>query len=210
MPRRDSRNRGRRVGGQLLDDDDEPVVGVEILVEQDDEEIGTDETDEEGRWLVEVPGAGTYTVTLDVESLADDVGLRDPERSTLDSIRVREGQTRPVLFQLGEARSTEVSRVDRLFSLAVDGVRLGLILALCSVGLSLIFGVTGLTNFAPRRAGHLRGAGHLLAQRVRRGSRPPVRGGGGARGRCRRGSSASSSSAVSSRPSDADAPETCP
>jgi branched-chain amino acid transport system permease protein len=53
-----------------------------------------------------------------------------------------------VLFQLGEARSSGFSRVDRLFSLAVDGVRLGLILALCAVGLSLIYGVTGLTNFA--------------------------------------------------------------
>jgi neutral amino acid transport system permease protein len=95
-----------------------------------------------------VPGAGTYSVTLDVDTLPDGVGLRDPERSSLDSIRVREGQTRPVLFQLGEARSTGVSRVDRLFSLAVDGVRLGLILALCSIGLSLIYGVTGLTNFA--------------------------------------------------------------
>ncbi|MET0903544.1 MAG: branched-chain amino acid ABC transporter permease [Acidimicrobiales bacterium] len=136
------------VGGQLLDDDDQPVVGVEMLVEQGDAEIGTDETDDEGRWLVEVPGAGTYSVTLDVESLPEGVGLRDPERSTLDRIRVREGQTRPVLFQLGEARSSGVSRVDRLFSLAVDGVRLGLILALCSIGLSLIYGVTGLTNFA--------------------------------------------------------------
>ena len=70
-------------------------------------------------------GPAPYSVTLDVESLPEGVGLRDPERSTLDSIRVREGQTRPVLFQLGEAWSTGVSRVDRLFSLAVDGVRLG-------------------------------------------------------------------------------------
>ena len=136
------------VGGQLLDDDGKPVVGVEITVEQDGEEIGTAETDAQGRWQVEVPGAGTYSVTLDVESLPAGVGLRDPERSTLDRVRVREGQTRPVLFQLGEARSGGVSRVDRLFSLAVDGVRLGLILALCAVGLSLIYGVTGLTNFA--------------------------------------------------------------
>jgi branched-chain amino acid transport system permease protein len=30
----------------------------------------------------------------------------------------------------------------------VDGIRLGLIIAICSVGLSLIFGTTGLTNFA--------------------------------------------------------------
>ena len=136
------------VGGQLLDDDDKPVVGVEIIVEQDDDEIGTAETDDDGRWLVDVPGAGTYQVTLDADSLPDGVGLRDPDRSTLDRVRVREGQTRPVLFQLGEARSSGVSSVDRLFSLGVDGIRLGLILALCSVGLSLIYGVTGLTNFA--------------------------------------------------------------
>jgi branched-chain amino acid transport system permease protein len=136
------------VGGTLTDDDDDPVEGVEIRVEQDGDEVGTAETDEDGRWLIEVPGAGTYQVTLDTESLPDGVGLRDPERSTLDQVRVREGQTRPVLFQLGEARSTTFSRVDRLFSLAVDGLRLGLILALCAVGLSLIYGVTGLTNFA--------------------------------------------------------------
>ncbi|MET0729209.1 MAG: carboxypeptidase regulatory-like domain-containing protein [Acidimicrobiales bacterium] len=136
------------VGGQLVDDDDKPIAGVEISVEQGGEEIGTAETDDDGRWRIEVPGAGTYAVTLDTDSLPEGVGLRDPERSTLDGIRVREGQTRPVLFQLGEARSTGVSRIDRLFSLAVDGIRLGLILALCAVGLSLIFGVTGLTNFA--------------------------------------------------------------
>jgi neutral amino acid transport system permease protein len=136
------------VGGRLVDDDEEPVAGVEITVEQGGETIGSDETDDDGRWVVEVPGAGTYSVTLDADSLPDGVGLRDPERSTLDRVRVREGQTRPVLFQLGEARTTGFSRIDRLFSLAVDGIRLGLILALCAVGLSLIYGVTGLTNFA--------------------------------------------------------------
>lgn len=136
------------VGGRLLDDDDKPIEGVEIRVKRGGEEIGAAVTDDEGNWLVEVPAAGTYEVTLETDSLPNGVGLRDPERSTLDRVRVREGQTRPVLFQLGEARSTGFSRIDRLFSLAVDGVRLGLILALCAVGLSLIYGVTGLTNFA--------------------------------------------------------------
>ena len=37
---------------------------------------------------------------------------------------------------------------DRIAQRLVDGVRLGLIIAICSVGLSLIFGTTGLTNFA--------------------------------------------------------------
>src|SRR4030095_7065426 len=32
--------------------------------------------------------------------------------------------------------------------LLVDGLRFGLLIAMCAVGLSLIFGTTGLTNFA--------------------------------------------------------------
>jgi branched-chain amino acid transport system permease protein len=136
------------VGGTLTDDDDVPVSGVDIVVEQDGTEIGTAETDEDGRWRVELPGAGTYSVTLVADTLPDGVGLRDPERATLDRVRVREGLTRPILFQLGEARQTGTPRAERLLNLAVEGVRLGLILALCAVGLSLIYGVTGLTNFA--------------------------------------------------------------
>ena len=48
----------------------------------------------------------------------------------------------------GSSQSVAVSGVDKVAQRLVDGVRLGLILAMCSVGLSLIFGTTGLTNFA--------------------------------------------------------------
>jgi branched-chain amino acid transport system permease protein len=37
---------------------------------------------------------------------------------------------------------------DRFARLTVEGIKFGLIIAMCSVGLSLIFGTTGLTNFA--------------------------------------------------------------
>ena len=36
----------------------------------------------------------------------------------------------------------------RAIQLFVDGLRFGLLIAMCAVGLSLIFGTTGLTNFA--------------------------------------------------------------
>ena len=36
----------------------------------------------------------------------------------------------------------------RSIQLFVDGLRFGLLIAICAVGLSLIFGTTGLTNFA--------------------------------------------------------------
>ena len=139
---------GSGVGGTLVTGDKEPVEGVTIVVKQDGTEIGRAMTDERGEWQVEVPGAGTYQVALDVDTLPEGVALRDPDRQTLDRVSVREGLTKPVRFALGEGAKTGLSRVERFTNLFVDGIRLGLILAVASVGLSLIFGVTGLTNFA--------------------------------------------------------------
>ncbi len=139
---------GSGVGGTLVTGEGEPVEGVTIVVSIDGAEVGRAETDESGEWRVEVPGAGIYQVTLDVDTLPEGVALRDPDRQTLDSVSVREGLTKPVRFALGEGARTGLSRVERFTNLFVDGIRLGLILAVASVGLSLIFGVTGLTNFA--------------------------------------------------------------
>ena len=51
-------------------------------------------------------------------------------------------------FFAGTSGESGASLFDRIAQRLVDGVRLGLIIAICSVGLSLIFGTTGLTNFA--------------------------------------------------------------
>jgi branched-chain amino acid transport system permease protein len=124
-----------------------PVEGVEITVKQGDEEIGTATSDADGKWRVEVPAPGTYEVHLDTDTLPEGVALRDPERADLDNVQVRRG-LKPVLFAFGEPRPAGPSRWEQLLNLTVDGIRLGLILAVMSVGLSLIFGVTGLVNFA--------------------------------------------------------------
>jgi neutral amino acid transport system permease protein len=52
------------------------------------------------------------------------------------------------------------TKLDRLPTLAVEGLQFGLIVALAAVGLSLIYGTTGLTNFAH---GELITLGALLA-----------------------------------------------
>ncbi len=52
-------------------------------------------------------------------------------------------------FQSNEGGGIEVpSRWERIIRLLVSGVRFGLIIGVCSVGLSLIYGTTGLVNFA--------------------------------------------------------------
>jgi neutral amino acid transport system permease protein len=56
-----------------------------------------------------------------------------------------------VLFPLdfGEAQRRDVSSTfDRAARLSVQGIRFGLIIAMCAIGMSLIFGTTGPTNFA--------------------------------------------------------------
>jgi branched-chain amino acid transport system permease protein len=138
---------GPAVGGTLRGPDREPLEGVTITVRQDGNEIGSTESADDGTWQVDVPEPGTYEVELDVDSLPEGVGLRDETRATLDNVRVREG-VKPVLFRFGEGGGGGPARWERLANLAVDGLRLGLILAVASIGLSLVFGVTGLTNFA--------------------------------------------------------------
>jgi neutral amino acid transport system permease protein len=129
-------------------DENVPVEGVEILVETaEGEEVGTATTDEEGRYELELPGPGAYRATLDVESLPEGVTLRNEDRATLE-FNIRPGQSRPLLYPLGEGTRNVRTRVDRAFQLGVEGIKFGLIIAMAAVGLSLIFGTTGLVNFA--------------------------------------------------------------
>jgi branched-chain amino acid transport system permease protein len=52
-------------------------------------------------------------------------------------------------IDFGEAATRDVaSTFDRFLRLSVEGLRFGLIIAMCAIGLSLIFGTTGLTNFS--------------------------------------------------------------
>ena len=136
---------GEVVQGQVVDEG-EPVEGVTITVEGDgfSEEV---ETDAEGRWVVELPSPGTYSVTLDEETLPEGTTLRNPDRNPLE-VQVGGGQLRAALFPLGESTRVTVGTFDRLAQSAAFGLRFGLLLALAAVGLSLIFGTTGLTNFA--------------------------------------------------------------
>lgn len=125
-----------------------PVEGAIFVVTQNGTEIGTGTSGPDGVWEVPLPGAGEYNVRLQVDSLPVGVEPTDPERVELTGINVREGQSRQVIFQLGEGAERGLSTYSRLASLFVTGLKLGAIIALSSVGLSLVFGVTGLVNFS--------------------------------------------------------------
>lgn len=129
---------------------DRAIDGVTMVVSRDGVEIGRADSDEDGRVEVEVPSGGTYDVTLDPDSFPDGIGFATDARTELSPVVQNRGQ-RPVVFQLtaeGAASSSRPSDAQRLMSLFASGVRFGLVIALAAIGLSLIFGTTGLTNFA--------------------------------------------------------------
>lgn len=142
---------GESIGGTLekIDGDERtPVGGVTIEVELDGDPVGSAQSDAGGEWEIPVPGAGTYLVRLDVDTLPEGVALTDPEKFELPAVNVRSGQNKTARFNLGPGLASGVSTWSRVSSLFVVGLKLGAIIALSSIGLSLIFGVTGLVNFA--------------------------------------------------------------
>jgi neutral amino acid transport system permease protein len=133
--------------GTLRDGERNPVPGVTIVVsDASGNEVGTAETDDEGRWELAVDQPGVFQVFLDPETLPEGVDLRDPDENPLE-IEVLPGRVRPAVFQLGEGEAGR-AQLDAFFRAFANGLKFGLIIAMCSVGLSLIFGTTGLINFA--------------------------------------------------------------
>lgn len=135
------------IGGTLRDDEGEPVSGVSIVVsDSEGNEIAEVTTGDDGAWTVPLDQGGTYSVLLVEETLPEEIELRDPERNPLE-VRVLSGQSRPAIFQLGEGDlgRGELAAVGRAVG---NGVKFGLIIAMTAIGLSLIFGTTGLINFA--------------------------------------------------------------
>lgn len=140
------------IRGTLLREDDAGervgVPGVDIIVQTlDGEEVGIATTAEDGAYELTLPSAGEYTATLDPGTLPEGVALRDPERNMLE-FDVGPGQQRPIIFALGEGNAAGSTFLVQALQLFIDGLQFGLIIAITAIGLSLIFGTTGLVNFA--------------------------------------------------------------
>jgi branched-chain amino acid transport system permease protein len=142
------------VRGTLIDrkgtrdrQDDEPVADAQVTVaEEGGDDVDTVSSNDEGRWEVPLPGPGRYTAALDTESLPDDVSLAEGRDTA--TFRVTPNQNRTVIFDLGARQRDVTSTFDQFLQLSVEGVKFGLVIAITAIGLSLIFGTTGLTNFA--------------------------------------------------------------
>jgi neutral amino acid transport system permease protein len=136
---------GEKLTGTLQTSRSGPIEDVQIEVATPDgDEVDSVETDENGRWEVELPGPGQYVVTLDEGDLPDGVQVASGNSRT---VTVDEGRRQAVLIGLSDGSRNTGGNV-RAVQLLVDGFRFGLLIAISAVGLSLIFGTTGLVNFA--------------------------------------------------------------
>lgn len=140
------------VGGKLELEGHDAFAGVGIEALQDGRSIASTSTAADGSWAIALPGAGKYEIRLDASTLPDGVYLATPDAGAHD-VSVQTGRNRVVLFQLsgnpgGEESTSGKVTFEQVLNQIVDGLRFGIIIALASMGLSLIFGVTGLINFA--------------------------------------------------------------
>ena len=128
----------------------QPVAGVTITVTTPaGAMIGTGVTDVAGLISFPVPARDNYIVTLDTATLPNGFTMIDAAKSV--SIVDKDDFTTTVkraTFFTGSSNTSSQTLLNRMIQRGADGLRLGLVIAMCAVGLSLIFGTTGLTNFA--------------------------------------------------------------
>lgn len=155
-PARAQEEEGPEVGFQgtitspLDEGGSQPVEGAAITVSDlDGTIVGEAVSDAEGNWVIGVDEPGEYTVAIDPASLPEGISLRDPDVTSRE-VTANPGSVGFVIFPMGDASdvvdtSTDLRLVLQLF---VEGLQLGLLIALMAIGLSLVFGTTQLVNFA--------------------------------------------------------------
>lgn len=130
--------------------DGEPLEGVELQVEGNGVDC-TVATTADGRWRVNVPERNAdYTVTLDEDTLPEGIAVVDEEDDSPNEkeATVGAGGRVTVNFFIGEGVRNTTGFADQLVERVVNGLSFGLMLALAAIGLSLVYGTTGISNFA--------------------------------------------------------------
>lgn len=134
------------ISGTLLNGET-PVEGVSITATGPDDFSQTVVSDADGMFTIYVPIEDIYTVTLDTATLPSGVGLAPDSPATQEIDLVGMGFA-AVLYTFGTGEIQEQNVWDQLIVRVFAGLNFGLLLAIAAIGISLIYGTTGLNNFA--------------------------------------------------------------
>jgi branched-chain amino acid transport system permease protein len=145
------------IQGCLTDTREKPpkaVPGVKFTVVDDQgKNVGEGTSNDSGVFDIALPGKSidvlgiTYTVKLDKKSLPKGAALRNPNQLSL-KFTPKLSSDVYVTFPIGDATAANAGKATQALQLAVGGLVFSLLLAMAALGLSMIFGTTGLTNFA--------------------------------------------------------------
>ncbi|HYO40158.1 MAG TPA: branched-chain amino acid ABC transporter permease [Nocardioidaceae bacterium] len=130
------------------------VPNVTISVEDDTGAVvGSGKSNRTGVFDIRLPGSAidnlgeTFTVKIDTETLPEGAALRNPKQVALQRTLNLDADVF-VTFPIGDASAAGAGTGVQALQLAVGGLVFALLLAMAALGLSMIFGTTGLTNFA--------------------------------------------------------------
>ena len=133
-----------RIAGNVKNEG-EPLADVRIEVSNDSYSAEV-VTDAEGKWAIGVPEGGIYNVTLDESTLPE--GIAVLEGGATQTVEIGPSGSVVKNFFIGEGERQVVTLGDQIVQRLIYGINFGLMLGLASIGLSLIYGTTGLSNFS--------------------------------------------------------------
>jgi neutral amino acid transport system permease protein len=133
------------IAGTLLNNE-EPIVGVTVTASLDSFKASV-KSDDSGAWLIMVPKQGLYDVSVDKSTLPKGVKLTNAGGEKMQA-DLTQTDFAAVLFSFGSGAVETQSFSDQLLVRLWAGLDFGLLLAMAAIGISLIFGTTGLNNFA--------------------------------------------------------------
>lgn len=133
--------------GIITDSQGVALAGIGVSVIGPNGFTGQISTNDQGAWEIPIVSTGSFSATINVADLPEGQALTDPEKSTVKANVFMLGVDLRLLFPIGPG-VVQASLLERSAQLTLDGILLGLVIGLAALGLSLIFGTTGLTNFA--------------------------------------------------------------
>ncbi|QIK66807.1 branched-chain amino acid ABC transporter permease [Nocardioides sp. HDW12B] len=131
-----------------------PVEGVEFTVEDSSgNPVGEATSAADGTFEVPLPGTSVenlgkeFVVLIDEESLPEGAALTNGE-DLERSVRISFDNDVSITFPVGENPNSVSGKMTQAVQLVVGGLVFSVLLAMAALGLSVIFGTTGLTNFS--------------------------------------------------------------
>jgi branched-chain amino acid transport system permease protein len=134
------------ISGTLLNAD-KPLVGVSITATGEKNFSQSVKSDKDGAWTIYVPAEAKYTVKLDLATLPKGVALTNAA-DAVQTVDLAGLGFAGVGFDFGAATEHQQSFGEQLLIRVFSGINFGLLLAIAAIGISLIYGTTGLNNFA--------------------------------------------------------------